>query len=178
MAKPALTRPVFSAALAWASQSFNSAFWKNTAQDKDQAGLKNGLATEGVGLLLGKSGRELISPTRGRSEEDDRFRDKLRSMGMGDDDEIKLVALRSIIRRLSSRLQDRFWSGRLGRHTPSAGGSGPQDGGRTHPKAVIEPQSLDGITPQTIFFSTKVDQRATPAASEAQARTPVHSIAR
>ncbi|CDW96863.1 hypothetical protein [Sporisorium scitamineum] len=163
-----LTRPVYSAALAWASQASNSAFWKNQAEGKDQAGLKNGLATEGVGLLLGKSGRDLIVPARGRTEEDDRFCDKLRSMGMEDEDEIKLVALRSVIRRLSkqgSKINSSQADWDLAGTAGSAGGSAGE-GARSHPKAIIEPQSLDGITPQTIFFSTKSDQRATPSASE------------
>ncbi|CBQ70440.1 related to VPS15-ser/thr protein kinase [Sporisorium reilianum SRZ2] len=163
-----LTRPVYSAALAWASQASNSAFWKSLAEGKDQAGLKNGLATEGVGLLLGKSGRELIVPARGRTEEDDRFRDKLRSMGMEDEDEIKLVALRSVIRRLSkqgSKLNSAQADWDLAGTAGDAGGP-TGEAARSHPKAVIEPQSLDGITPQTIFFSTRSDQRATPVASE------------
>ncbi|SPO22646.1 related to VPS15 - ser/thr protein kinase [Ustilago trichophora] len=165
MAKAPLTRPVFAAALAWASQASNSAFWKSPSEGKDQAGLNNGLATEGVGLLLGRSGRELIVPARGRTEEDDRFRDKLRSMGMEDEDEIKLIALRGIIRRLSKQ-GSKINSGQI--EWDAAGGANAPnaDGGRSHPRAVIEPQFLDGITPQTIFFSTKVDQRATPAASE------------
>ncbi|SPC61050.1 related to VPS15 - ser/thr protein kinase [Ustilago sp. UG-2017b] len=168
MAKAPLTRPVFAAALGWASQASNSAFWKGSVDGKDQAGLKNGLATEGVGLLLGKSGRDLIIPSRGRTEEDDRFRDKLRSMGMEDDDEVKLVALRSIIRRLSKQ-GSKIISGHVDWDVSSpedSAGAHSADSGRAHPKAVIEPQSLDGITPQTIFFSTKVDQRPVPAASE------------
>ena len=168
-ARAPLTRPVYSAALAWASQASNSAFWKSQAECKNQAGLKNELATEGVGLLLGKSGRELIVPPRGRTEEDDRFRDKLRSMGMEDEDEVKLVALRSVIRRLSKQ-GSKISSGQvewdLAGATSTAGGPMGETATRPHPKAVIEPQSLDGITPQTIFFSTKSDQRATPATSE------------
>uniref|UniRef100_V5EMI1 non-specific serine/threonine protein kinase n=2 Tax=Kalmanozyma brasiliensis (strain GHG001) TaxID=1365824 RepID=V5EMI1_KALBG len=166
MAKTPLTRSVYSAALGWASKASNSAFWKSQAEDKDKAGLKNGLATEGVGLLLGKSGRGLIAPPRGRTEEDDRFRDRLRSMGMEDEDEIKLVALRSIIRRLSKQ-GSKGNSGQMEWDVPGASSGGnANDEGRTHPKAVLEPQSLDGITPQTIFFSTKVEQRAANAASE------------
>lgn len=166
MAKTPLTRSVYAAALGWASQASNSAFWKSQAEDRDKAGLKNGLATEGVGLLLGKSGRGLIAPPRGRTEEDDRFRDRLRSMGMEDEDEIKLVALRSIIRRLSKQ-SSKGNSGQSEWDVPGASsGGGANDEGRTHPKAIIEPQSLDGITPQTIFFSTKVEQRAVNAASE------------
>ncbi|TKY85009.1 hypothetical protein EX895_006089 [Sporisorium graminicola] len=166
--KAPLTRPVYSAALAWASQASNSAFWKGQAEGKDQAGLKNGLATEGVGLLLGKSGRELIVPARGRTEEDDRFRDKLRSMGMEDEDEVKLVALRSVIRRLSkqgSKLNSAQADWDLA-GAPSTADGLSGEGARSHPKAIIEPQSLDGITPQTIFFSTRSEQRATPLASE------------
>lgn len=168
MAKTPLTRPVFSGALAWASQASKSAFWKGPTEGLDQAGLKNGLATEGVGLLLGRSGRELIVTARGRSEEDDRFRDKLRGIGMEDDDEVKLLALRSIIRRLSKQgFKSTTGHTELDSMRPTSSADQNAEGGRSHPKAVIEPQSLDGITPQTIFFSTNVDQRTTPAASEA-----------
>lgn len=168
LARPHIPRAVYSAALAWASQASNSVFWKGQAEGKDPAGLKNGLATEGVGLLLGKNGRELIVPARGRSDEDDRYRDKLRSLGMDDGDEIKLVALRSIIRRLSKQ-GSKFASGQLEWEAGGGanGASGANvEGGHSQPKAVIELQSLDGITPQTIFFSTKVEQRAAPVASE------------
>ncbi|SNX82431.1 related to VPS15 - ser/thr protein kinase [Melanopsichium pennsylvanicum] len=165
MAKAPLTRPVFSAALVWASQASNSAFWKSSAEGKDQAGLKNGLATEGVGLLLGNSGRELIVPARGRTEEDDRFRDKLRSVGMEDEDEVKLVALRSIIRRLSWQ-GSKINSVSVDWDVARPPGGQTAESGHSHSKAVIEPQSLEGTTPQTIFFNSKVDQRATPAASE------------
>lgn len=168
MAKPPLTRSVYSAALAWASQASNSAFWKGQTEGKDQCGLKNGLTTEGVGLLLGKNGRELIVPARGRSDEDDRFRDKLRSLGMEDEDEIKLVALRSIIRRLSKQ-GSKIPSGQAEWEVAGgvSGAAGPSaESGSTHAKVVIEPQPLDGITPQTIFFSSKMDQRATPVTSE------------
>ncbi len=152
MAKPPLSRPVFSAALTWASQSSQSAFWKSATEGKEQAGLKNGLATEGVGLLLGKSGREVASTATGRTEEDDRFRDRLRSLGMEDDDEIKLVALRGIIRRLSRQGSKVLVSADWDATSPAAGSGASADATRAHPKATIEPQSLDGITPQTIFF--------------------------
>ncbi len=112
---------------------------EESAEDKDKAGLKNGLATEGVGLLLGKTGRSLIVPPRGRTEEDDRFRDRLRSMGMEDEDEVKLAALRSIIRRLSKQ------GSKSSSGTDGMGRGGWQryqhDEGRSHPKAVIEPHS-------------------------------------
>lgn len=166
MAKPPLSRPVFSAALTWASQSSQSAFWKSATEGKEQAGLKNGLATEGVGLLLGKSGREVVSTATGRTEEDDRFRDRLRSLGMEDDDEIKLVALRGIIRRLSRQGSKVHVSADWDATSPAAGSGASADATRAHPKATIEPQSLDGITPQTIFFSAKTDTRAATSASE------------
>ncbi|KAI3480684.1 hypothetical protein L1887_57163 [Cichorium endivia] len=166
MAKPPLSRPVFSAALTWASQSSQSAFWKSATEGKEQAGLKNGLATEGVGLLLGKSGREVVSTATGRTEEDDRFRDRLRSLGMEDDDEIKLVALRGIIRRLSRQGSKVHSSADWDATSPAAGSGASADATRAQPKATIEPQSLDGITPQTIFFSAKTDTRAATSASE------------
>ena len=68
-AKAPLSRPVLQAAISWASKSNKTLFWKQPHETKDIAGLRNGLATEGIGRMLGQTGRDLHQTTVGRTEE-------------------------------------------------------------------------------------------------------------
>lgn len=101
--KPPLTRLVFQAAVTWASKAWNgnSLFWKPPKDSKGKEGLGNHLGKEGIGLMVGKNGGDLSRTLVHRNEEDDSNLDKLRALGMGSEDEVKLVAMRDYILKLS-----------------------------------------------------------------------------
>ncbi|KAN0061416.1 Serine/threonine-protein kinase [Thecaphora frezii] len=160
--KEPLPRPILAAAIAWASKANKTTFWKPSPEKRDLTGLQNGLATEGVGHLLGRKGRDLIQAPVARTDEDEAHLDKLRASGMSDEDEVKLVALRDYIRRASRQTSHSSKSKPIADWADVLSPSGGSEGaGRIRP--AVEVQPLDGITPQTIFFSP-----GPPAAAVAQ----------
>ncbi|EPQ31567.1 uncharacterized protein PFL1_00900 [Pseudozyma flocculosa PF-1] len=163
--KEPLPRSILQAAISWASKANKTLFWKSSPESRDAAGLQNGLATEGVGLLLGREGKDVVHAPIHRTDEDEAQLDKLRAAGMSDDDEIKLVALRDYIRRVSRQSSPSLskagskavadWAEVL---SPAESGEGL---GRIRP--AVEVQPLEGVTPQTIFFSPNPGSSASAA---------------
>ncbi|PWN52122.1 hypothetical protein IE53DRAFT_312700 [Violaceomyces palustris] len=150
-----LPRPVFQAAVLWASKASKTSFWRPSSESKGKVGLRNGLGTEGIGLLLGKTGRTLRQTTIARSEEDDGYLDKLRTLGMENEDEVKLVALRDYIWKVAKHSSGSLKS----QSSVDFDVSAPllvADSSH-HLRPGLEVQTLEGITPQTIFFSTNPD---------------------
>ncbi|GAA98823.1 uncharacterized protein L969DRAFT_104294 [Mixia osmundae IAM 14324] len=127
-----LSRAVFEAAITWAARLPRSDFWRS----------KN---------KLDALQKRLIAS----ADQDSAQLDKLRQLGMGPNDEIKLLALRDHISKLTTARQN---SGDI----PYA--------------AHLQLQAL-GITPQTIFFSTQPCIQPEASASGADKRR-ITSIAK
>lgn len=154
-----LSREVVQKAIQWAFRAKSSGFWKaSVAETKGKAGLSNGLGVEGIGLLAGRRGKGVTRTPIQRSEEDDGYLDSLRSSGLNEGDEVKLVALRDYIARLarmSSLMTPSSARGASGYTTLSVN---QEDASLLPPlqiKSGLAVQPLDNVTPLTIFFGTR-----------------------
>ncbi|KAI2625160.1 hypothetical protein GGS21DRAFT_531559 [Xylaria nigripes] len=96
--KKPISRTVFDLALSWAQKSDKGLFWKAIRRQKQSAFSVASTA------LSSRSGRELQPQSINklpRNEEDENWLTRLRNMGMTQEDEFKLLALREFIWRLS-----------------------------------------------------------------------------
>src|SRR5690606_27098497 len=91
-----------------------------------------------TGSIAGRSSKDLMHLSRGkvaRNEEDEKWLAKLRNLGLKQEDELKLLALREFIWRLSKiRPRD------------------PADGDNAAQSGFVSLKAL-GVTPQTVFFN-------------------------
>lgn len=168
-----LSREVVQKAVQWAFRAKSSAFWKAPALgSKGRAGLSNGLGIEGTGLLAGRKGKGVTRTPIQRSEEDDGYLDNLRSSGLNENDEVKLVGLRDYIARLarmSSLITKTSTKDANGYTTLSVN---QEDTNLLPPLQInsgLAIQPLDDVTPLTIFFSTRSTNRKGAGASPASA---------
>ncbi|SPO05888.1 related to protein kinase homolog VPS15 [Cephalotrichum gorgonifer] len=125
-----LSRSVLEQALVWAAKTDKGVFWKSLQQLRSLAST----------AIAARSSRTLTPQSLGkvpRNEEDDQWLSKLRSLGLAAEDEVKLLALREFIWRLS-KLKAR-----------NAGANET-----VNLNEVVSLKSL-GITPQTVFFDEK-----------------------
>ncbi|KHN97930.1 phosphoinositide 3-kinase regulatory subunit 4 [Metarhizium album ARSEF 1941] len=125
--KKPLTRAVFDQAMTWAMQSERGVFWKPPQKTQSLA----------FGSSSTKSSRDLSASSMTKivgNDEDELWLSRLRNLGLKPDDEMKLLALREFIWRLSrTKLRD------------SMGEPSPRTG-------LVSLKEL-GITPQTVFFN-------------------------
>ncbi|KAH6672688.1 hypothetical protein F5X68DRAFT_214841 [Plectosphaerella plurivora] len=130
--KRPLSRAVFDQALNWALQTDKGVFWKLNHPGRS---LPSSTLPTSIGV---RSSRDLGAHSLRqipKNEEDEQWLVKLRGLGMGPDDEFKLVALREFIFRLSLlKARD------PGVEPPNINNN------------IVSLKSL-GITPQTIFFN-------------------------
>ncbi|VBB84052.1 Putative Putative serine/threonine-protein kinase VPS15 [Podospora comata] len=117
-----LSRSVFDHALMWASKTEKGDFW---------------MFKKGRDSVLGPS---QIFEQASKNKEDDAWLRKLRNLGLSQEDEPKLLALREFIWRLS-QMKTRDSTGQETTTTTTTGGS----------NGIIPLRSL-GITPQTVLF--------------------------
>ncbi|PWN25582.1 WD40 repeat-like protein [Jaminaea rosea] len=152
-AKPPLSRNILNAALVWAGSANKTSFWTAAAESQSKAGLADGLGNEGLHLISGTSVAKTPIP---RTDEDDGYMDKLRAQGLTVQDETKLFALRDYLWRLASGAGRR----RMGNSESSSDllGALPSD-------RAPGVQTLEGVTPQTIFFTHNSSNNATGATS-------------
>lgn len=125
-----LTRPVFDQAITWATQTDRGLFWKSLQHVRS-------LAFGSTSTLTARSKDLLSNPLSksNRNDEDDQWLDKLRNLGLKPEDEIKLLALREFIWRLSTiRSRD----------------SSPAE--PSIATGLISLKDL-GVTPQIVFFN-------------------------
>ncbi|KAH7327960.1 hypothetical protein B0I35DRAFT_366464 [Stachybotrys elegans] len=128
--KRPLSRAVFDQAVAWALKSDRGIFWKSLQQVRS-------LTFGSANSLTSQSSKDLTSNSMGRvarNEEDEQWLSKLRNFGLKPEDELKLLALREFIWRLSKM---------------KARDSSSEPASQA---ALISLKSL-GITPHLIFFS-------------------------
>jgi phosphoinositide-3-kinase, regulatory subunit 4 len=98
--KKPLPRPVLDMAVSWATKVERGIFWKNVVRDAVFVSPESDSANR-----LIPSGRQFpfrIASSQ-RNEEDEQWLAKLRGVGMQNDDEMKLLALREFIWRLAHR---------------------------------------------------------------------------
>ena len=137
--KKPLPRPVLEMASSWATKVERGIFWKSAQQQRTFSFASPDQAVPTI------SSRDLTTNALRKlpkNEEDEQWLTRLRNLGMEADDELKLLALRDYIGRMSSRC--------------------PKD------TANIESSRLNGIvklkelevTPQTIFFETHKKQKS------------------
>lgn len=161
-AKAPLARHLLQASLAWAVSADKTAFWKPDSETASRAGLADWLGAEGLALIGDVRNRRGLNRQLPRSEEDDGFMDKLRASGLQQDDEVKLLALR-----------DHIW--KLSRRPNREGGASEADNSRSSSPRQLSMQQLDGVTPQTIFFTYNNGSRELEHESPAQAHGSIRS---
>ncbi|KAL2260757.1 hypothetical protein VTK26DRAFT_5149 [Humicola hyalothermophila] len=126
-----LSRSVFDQALLWALKTDRGNFWRPFRKLRDAVSGPMG-SYRGVGdsnhQALGKATR---------NEEDEQWLNKLRNLGLAQEDEAKLLALREFIWRLSQI---------------KARDSAVQESGNVGALTEIIPLRSLGITPQTVLF--------------------------
>ncbi|KIV86692.1 hypothetical protein PV11_02290 [Exophiala sideris] len=132
--KRPLSKVVFDSAVNWASRKGNSLFW--TAASRDGALSLSDPTTPQNPSTLSKRLLTRIPPSQ-KDKDDQSSLESLKNLGMTPDDEIKLLALREYILRVS-------------KHKPS-------EGADERPRMLNNIVALNhiGATPQNIFF----DQR-------------------
>lgn len=127
--KKPLSRNVYELALVWAAKVDKGVFWKSAASD----GLFNLGASDGLPSRSGQKLSGFSLSAQPRNEEDEQWISRLRNMGMGSEDELKFVALREYILRVS-------------RHHAKYSDTG------ISPLNNVVALTQYGVTPQTVFF--------------------------
>ncbi|KAK3318680.1 hypothetical protein B0H66DRAFT_517008 [Apodospora peruviana] len=126
-----LSRSVFDQALVWASKTDRGDFWRSIKKFRDVA----------IGPFSGARTRGDLNPQVlskvSKNEEDEQWLGRLRNLGLSQEDEHKLLALREFIWRLSQI---------------KARDSAAQDNPTAAALNTIIPLRSLGITPQTILF--------------------------
>ncbi|UNI21996.1 Non-specific serine/threonine protein kinase [Purpureocillium takamizusanense] len=129
--KKPISRAVFEQAITWATQADRGVFWK-PLQKLRSLTLASSLT------VAGRSSKDLSATSLSkiaRNEEDEQWLDKLRNLGLKQEDELKLLALREFIWRLSKqKVRD------------SSSGEPASSNGFVSLKSL-------GVTPQTVFFN-------------------------
>ena len=124
--KRPLSRNVYDMAFVWVSKVERGVFWKSISRD----GLFSLSSSDGHTRNQKHTG--LSMNAQPKNEEDEQWLSRLRSLGMGPDDEFKLVALREYIWRVSMR-QVKDWNVETSLND-------------------FIPLTQHGVTPQTVFF--------------------------
>ncbi|KAE8348477.1 hypothetical protein BDV28DRAFT_143381 [Aspergillus coremiiformis] len=148
--KKPLPRNVYELSFIWASKVEKGIFWKTTNRDGTfSLGAGDGIISRGSQR---SSGTSLSSQPK--NEEDEQWLSRLKNMGMGSDDEFKLLALKEYIWRVSAR---------QGKESES---------GTSHLNNVVA-LTQHGVTPQTVFFdkNQNAKQRRASSAKEQPGRT-------
>ncbi|KAI8182520.1 putative serine/threonine-protein kinase VPS15 [Colletotrichum sp. SAR 10_75] len=134
--KRPMSRAVFDQALMWALKTDKGVFWKLSQQIRS---FSYGSLPK---TITGRASKDTLSKVS-KNDEDEQWLDRLRNLGLGPDDEFKLLALREFIYRVS-KMKSR-------------------DGVDRDPAKLNEVISLKslGLTPQTVFFDEEPLQQST-----------------
>ncbi|OJD15304.1 VPS15 protein kinase [Emergomyces pasteurianus Ep9510] len=138
--KKPLSKSVYDMLLIWATKAEKGAFWKAAA--RDGTFVLGTPPTSSVGKIR-QRGSNLSSNAITKNEEDEQWLARLQNIGMTQEDEFKLLALKEYIWRVATR------------RTKEA------DTSSNAPLSNIIPLSQHGVTPQTVFFdkNQRVEQR-------------------
>ncbi|KAK5657766.1 hypothetical protein OQA88_2839 [Cercophora sp. LCS_1] len=122
-----LSRSVFDHILLWASKTDKGDFWKS---------VRKGLGSSTHTVRPGEPHSQALSRSA-KNEEDEQWLNRLRNMGLVQEDEPKLLALREFIWRLSQ--------------IKARDSNGQENTGQSSLNDIIKLRNL-GITPQTVIF--------------------------
>lgn len=128
-----LPRNVMELAMAWATQCHTGLFWKPAQKQRT---FSFGSPDQALPTISSKDLRPNIFSKIPKNEEDEQWLNRLRNIGMVQDDEIKLIALREYIWHMAPK------------RTTDEPSQAPAPGG-------IRELGKLGITPQTVFFETR-----------------------
>jgi len=132
--RKSLSRPILDMALVWATKVENGIFWRPVEQEQT---FSFGSAEQGLSSLSSKDSGSITLSKIAKNGEDEQWIKRLRNIGMGPDDDFKLLALRQYIWRLAPKRAEEE-----NVNVPS-------------PFNNIMPLKNLNITPQTIFFETQ-----------------------
>ncbi|CAL5873082.1 uncharacterized protein PFLUO_LOCUS7351 [Penicillium psychrofluorescens] len=97
--KPPMARNIYDMALVWASKADKGLFWKSTSREStftlSEPGSYNSRA--------GQRSSSFKLSSQARNDEDEQWLSRLRNLGVGPDDEYKLLALKDYLWRVSMR---------------------------------------------------------------------------
>lgn len=164
--KRPLPRHVLDMAANWATNAQGGQFWKPVQQQRT---FSFGSPEQTIPTISSKDLRPNALSKIPKNEEDEKWFTRLRNIGMGAEDEFKLLALREYIWRMASR-------------RPKEGlGNAP-----LHLNNIVSLKEMN-VTPQTIFFEShnkkiQIDRRASHSdhgSSRSRKRSPAvpHTIA-
>ena len=142
-----LPRNVVDLAIAWAIKNQTGLFWRPAQKQRT---FSFGSPEQAIATVSSKDLRHDILSKLPKNEEDEQWLTRLRNIGMVQDDEVKLVALREYIWRVAPK------------RTANEPSEGPTAGG-------IKKLRELGIAPQTVFFETRkrrTKSRARPVSAE------------
>lgn len=134
--KRPLPRNIYEMAFVWASKTDRGVFWKSAGRDRAFSLSEPG----NPGFRAGRSSAFTLT-SQPKNDEDDQWLSRLRNLGMASEDEVKLVALRDYIWRVSLRQ------------------SRDVDADSSPPVHDIISLSQHGVTPQTVFFDKNVNEK-------------------
>ncbi|KAJ5388817.1 hypothetical protein N7509_011358 [Penicillium cosmopolitanum] len=149
--KRPISRNIYEVAFHWASKTDRGVFWKSASP----FGLSDGHSPR-----IGRSSTFSFS-SQNKNDEDEQWLSRLRNLGMGSEDELKLIALKDYIWRVSLRQ-----SREAEADPPSLG--------------EIISLSQNDVAPQTVFFdkqlnekprNVSVDRSETPTPEDTKPRT-------
>ncbi|KAJ5102384.1 hypothetical protein NUU61_004606 [Penicillium alfredii] len=128
--KRPMSRNVYEIAFLWASKVDKGVFWKSTSRD----GMFSLAEPGSYNSRVGQRNSSFSLNAQSRNEEDEQWLTRLRNLGMGSEDEFKLIALKDYIWRVSTRQSRDLDAESL----PSFN--------------EIISLTQHGVTPQTVFF--------------------------
>ncbi|KAL8720176.1 MAG: hypothetical protein Q9225_002906 [Loekoesia sp. 1 TL-2023] len=131
--KKPLSRNVMELAMTWATKSQTGLFWKPVQKQRT---FSFGSPEQAIATISSKDLRSDSLNRLLKNEEDEQWLNRLRNLGMVQDDEIKLVALREYIWHMAPRR------------------TADEPSETTTPGGIKKLREL-GITPQTVFFETR-----------------------
>ena len=134
-----LSRPVLELAASWATQVQGGLFWKPIQQQRT---FSFGSSEHTVPTTSSKDLRPNALSKVPKNDEDEQWLSRLRNLGLGANDEFKLLALREYIWRMAPKRPKE--------------GTGAQHG---HLYSIIKLKEIS-VTPQTIFFESRKRRRS------------------
>ncbi|KAJ5559158.1 hypothetical protein N7535_008978 [Penicillium sp. DV-2018c] len=136
--KRPMSRSVYDMAYLWASKSEKGVFWKSTNRD----GMFSLSEPGSFSSRVGQRNPSFNMAAQSRNDEDEQWLGRLRNLGMGSEDEFKLLALKDYIWRVSLR-QSR---------EPHVSTMPPSN--------EIVSLIQHGVKPQTVFFDKEIKDQS------------------
>lgn len=136
--KRPMSRSVYEMSFLWASNSDKGMFWKSPSRDSMFSLTEPGAFSSRVG----QRNSTFDMATQTKNDEDEQWLSRLRNIGMGPEDEFKLLALKDYIWRVSLRQSREI------------------DANATPPMNEIVSLTQHGVKPQTVFFDKEIKDQS------------------